>query len=168
MSSSDTIVPWNKQVIASRVLSALVVLTRSSSWRPQQLRTTTRCANQYHPSLIPKESCTCLIRPPKRPRALCCCCQPRPDRVCLETAHLPDTRSTSTAQHSSTDPAHLYLPCSQTCPPSLSSPPRSCCRSRAVVGQASVPAYAHDDLRACVPPIPGAVRKGSLLEMEKA
>jgi len=80
---------------------------------------------QYHPSLIPEGPHTCLIRPPKGPRVLCCCFQPRPGRVCPETAHLPDTRSTSTAQHSSTDPAHLYLPCSQTCPPSLSPPPSS-------------------------------------------
>jgi len=136
-SSSDTIVPWYNQAIDSRVLSALVVLTRSSrrlgahcSCERPPVAQIHESTYQYHPSLIPEGPRTCLIRPPKGSRVLCCCFQPRPGRVCLETAHLPDTRSTSTAQHSSTDPAHLYLPFPEFAAQFLMSLP--CCRRTSI------------------------------------
>jgi len=116
---------WDKQAIDSRVLSALVVLVGSSSCRPQQLRTIACCqihksTYQYRPSLIPKESCTHLILPPN-PNSFVAAFSP--PLLCLEDGALARGSIKTTTQQSSTDPTLLCISCSQTCPPSLSSPP---------------------------------------------
>ena len=123
------------------------------------------------PKSIPSsliQYCTHTILPPKGPRVLCRCFRPRPHRCLPETTNLPDAQSRSTTQHSSTDPAVLYIPCSQTRPPSLNSPHSYRCRPLAAVGKTPAPTCVHDDPRACVPLVLGPVKEGSLLRMEEA
>ena len=61
------------------LLSALVVLVRSSSWRPQQLRTIACCTNpQTNVSIPPFAYTQGILYPPdtaSEPQFLCCCFQ---------------------------------------------------------------------------------------------
>ena len=136
----------------------LIIRGRRSIWisYEEDMSILSCCRNQYRPSLI--QSSTHTILPPKGPRVLCRCFRPRPRRCLPETTDLPDAQSKSTMQHSSTDPAHFYIPYSQNCPPSSNSPHSD--------GKTPAPTCVHDDPRACVPLVLGPVKEGPLLRME--